>query len=185
MERPYPVFNPKSVNELFRGWLIHVHKCRDRHDLAARRCDTLRYVVGVPTITLTAIVGTSVFSTLGHEPDLPVKLLVGLSSVAAAVLAALQTFLDYPARAERHRAAAAKYKGLIHEIEQALCDDFSPSLREPKTVDRLRDRLADLEESSPVVPQRIYDHMEQRYQSFEFVPQAEKLITPLAVDQVQ
>src|SRR5438874_12714632 len=69
MGQPYPIFNPQSDDELLRGWLVHAHKCRDRHDPAARRCDTLRYAIGVPTITLSAIVGTSVFSTLGAKPE--------------------------------------------------------------------------------------------------------------------
>ena len=106
------------------------------------------------------------------------RLFVGILSVAAAVLAALQTFLDYPARAERHRIAAAKYKGLIHEIEQVLCREPHPESRDTTLIAGLRDRLADLEESMPVVPQHIYDHVEDRYQSFKFVSQALDLVTP-------
>ena len=181
MAQPYPVFNPHSDGELLRGWLVHAHKCRDRHDFAARRCDTLRYAIGVPAITLSAIVGTSVFSTLTQNQEMWVwvKLLVAFLSVAAAVFAALQTFMDYPARAERHRAAAAKYKGLIHEFEQALCPEPRSESRDAKLVAGLRDRLADLEESMPVVPQRIYDRVERRYQSFEFVSNALELVTPI------
>lgn len=179
MEQAYPIFNPESDDELLLGWLVHAHKCRDRNDLAARRCDTLRYAIGVPTIMLSAIVGASVFAALGQNPDLPVKLLVGFLSVASAVFAAVQTFLDYPARAERHRAAAAKYKGLVHEIEQVLCAKPHPESRDTKLIAGLRDRLADLEKSMPVVPQRIYDRIEQRYQSFRFVSKALELITPI------
>jgi len=86
--------------------------------------------------------------------------------------------LDYPARAERHRSAAAKYKGLIHEIEQALCREPDRQSRDAAQIAGSRDRLADLEESMPVVPQRIYDHVEDRYQSFKFVSQALDLVTP-------
>jgi len=175
MEQPYPIFNPHADDELLRGWLVHAHKCRDRHDFAARRCDTLRYAIGIPAITLSAIVGTSVFSALSQNQELRVKLLVLFLSVAAAVFAALQTFMDYPARAERHRAAAAKYKGLIHEFEQALWSDS----RDATLISGLRDRLADLEESMPVVPQRIYDRIERRYDSFKFVSTALELVTPI------
>lgn len=179
MEQPYPIFNPHSDHELLRGWLVHAHKSRDRHDFAARRCDTLRYAIGVPAITLAAIVGTSVFSALNQNQELWVKLLVVFLSVAAAVFAALQTFMDYPARAERHRAAAAKYKGLIHEFEQALWAEPRSESRDAKLISGLRDRLADLEESMPVVPQRIYDQVEKRYGSFKFVSSALELVTPV------
>ena len=178
MGQPYPIFNPQSDDELLRGWLVHAHKCRDRHDLAARHCDTLRYAIGVPTIMLSAIVGTSVFSTLGKSPEQLLKLLVGILSVAAAVFASLQTFMDYPARAERHRSAAAKYKGLIHETEQALCREPNRQSPDAAQIAGLRDRFADLEESMPVVPQRIYNQVEDRYQSFKFVSQALDLVTP-------
>jgi len=83
--------------------------------------------------------------------------------------------MDDPARAERHRAAAAKYKGLSHEFEQALWSDS----RDAKLISGLRDRLADLEESMPVVPQRIYDRIERRYDSFKFVSTALELVTPI------
>ena len=30
------VFSPHSVHDLVAGWLVHAHKARDRHELAAR-----------------------------------------------------------------------------------------------------------------------------------------------------
>ena len=32
-----PLFEPADTEELLRGWLLHAHKSRDRHDEAARR----------------------------------------------------------------------------------------------------------------------------------------------------
>jgi hypothetical protein len=67
---------------------------------------------------------------------------------------------------------------LIHEIEQALCREPHAQSRDAALITKLRDGLADLEESMPVVPQRIYDHIEDRYQSFKFVSKALDLVTP-------
>src|SRR6058998_688996 len=97
------LLEPANMQELLRGWLLHAHKGRDRHDDAARRYEGHRTGFGVPTIVLSAVVGTSVFASLGEQPAVWAQVSVGLLSMAAAVFSALQTFFDYPARAERHR----------------------------------------------------------------------------------
>lgn len=173
------IFNPHDTDELLRGWLLHAHKGRDRHDLAARRCDTLRYAIGVPTITLSAIVGTSVFSALGQSAGLLPQIFIGILSVASTVLAALQTFLDYPGRGENHRTAAAKYKTIIRELEQILTTPKNHiNHTKDDRIDKLRERFDRLEEDAmPVVPERIYDRVEDRYQSFAFVSNALDLAT--------
>jgi hypothetical protein len=161
---------------LLRGWLLHAHKGRDRHDLAARRCETLRYAFGVPAIALSAAVGTSVFATLGQNPAPFVQITVGLLSVASSVLISLQTFLDYAGRAERHRAAAARYKAMIRELEQVLTPE-TPATLPSAQMAGLRDRLDALEQDMPVVPERIYDRIQDRYESFGFVKTALELST--------
>ena len=45
------------------------------------------------------------------------QILIGLASVAAAILSSLQTFLGYSERAEKHRLAGAKYGALGRELE--------------------------------------------------------------------
>ena len=88
--QPKKLFEPANREELLRGWLLHAHKGRDRHDLAARRNDTLRYWLGVPTVILSAVVGTSVFASLGAQVDTSLKIVIGLVSITSAVLASLQ-----------------------------------------------------------------------------------------------
>jgi hypothetical protein len=112
------LFEPGSTEELLRGWLLHAHKGRDRHDEAARNYETFRYLLGVPTSVLATVAGASVLASWGKEP--PGSIAVGLLGIGAGVMAALQTFLDYAGRAERHRHVAVKYKSLIRELEQAL-----------------------------------------------------------------
>ena len=64
MSKPQKLFDPDSPAELLLGWLVHAHKGRDRHDLAARVYERGRYMLGVPTLIASTIVGTSVFSAL-------------------------------------------------------------------------------------------------------------------------
>jgi len=74
-----PIFEPDNPNELLRGWLLHAHKGRDRHDLAARRSDHQRYLIGIPATITAAIVGTSTFAALQ-------KTLIQRSRLSSAVL---------------------------------------------------------------------------------------------------
>lgn len=74
------IFEPDSVEELLRGWVLHAHKGRDRHDEAARQYEKYRYWPGIPVIALSAVVGTTVFASLGT-----VKIVVGLLSMASSV----------------------------------------------------------------------------------------------------
>lgn len=69
------LFEPANREELLRGWLLHAHKCCDRHELAARHNDTYRYWLGVPTIIFARVVGTSVFASLDAQVGASLKIL--------------------------------------------------------------------------------------------------------------
>src|SRR4051812_10822647 len=78
------------------------HRARDAqyaHHLAADRFERLNYRLGIPAVVFSTVVGTAVFATLQKEVDLRIKISVGLISVAAAILTALQTFMRFSERA--------------------------------------------------------------------------------------
>lgn len=170
-----PLFEPANTEELLRGWLLHAHKGRDRHDEAARRYQTLRFLLGVPTIALSAAVGTSVFASLNASPAAATAIAVGIVGIAATVFAALQTFLDYAGRAERHRVAAVKYKSVIRELEQALTGTLDRRDPRDEWFGELRGRLDSLEDTTPVVAQGIWERVEKTYARVDFVGTAQEL----------
>ena len=166
---PTEVFEPDDPNELLRGWLLHAHKGRDRHDLAARRCDQRRYLLGVPATIISAIVGTSTFAALQESPDRPLQLVVGVLAIVAAILASLQAFLDLGARAERHRIAGVRYKAVIRQLEQLGIGTIKGWALDAPVLSELRQRLDALEEEMPVVAPRVYDRIEAKYKDPAFV----------------
>lgn len=101
---------------------------------------------------LSAIVGTAVFGTLQIQPDLWIKVLAGLMSVAAAVLATLAASSQYQDRAERHRVAGAKYNAVGRAIEQILASP-EPDLA---ALDEIRDRLDVLAADMPHIPRSVH-----------------------------
>ena len=164
-----PIFEPDDTNELLRGWLLHAHKGRDRHDLAARRCDRQRYLIGIPATIAAAVVGTSVFAALDDSPSRPVQILVGVLAVLSAILASLQAFLNLGARAERHRIAGVKYKTVIRRMEQMGIGTIREVALDAPVLNELRESLDALEEEMPVVAPSVYDLVETKYRDTDFV----------------
>lgn len=170
------LFQPTEIAELLSGWLLHAHKERDRHDSAARRYEGRRFTLGSIAITLSATVGTSVFASLATSARAPwIAVAVGLVSVAATVLTALSTFLDYAGRAQRHRRAAANCKGIIHEIEEAFATMKSGGQIDSLWVQAIRKRFDLIETETPVVVSAVYDEIQQEYQTVHFVQKAADL----------
>jgi len=174
--QPKKLFEPANREELLRGWLLHAHKGRDRHDLAARRNNTYRYWLGVPTIVLSAVVGTSVFASLQTQVDASLKIVVGLISITSAVLASLQTFYNFASQAESHRVAGVKYKMLIRELEQVLTQPLGQLPDQADYLNDLRKRMDDLEVEAPVVPEGIYHQVEERYANVVFAEKVASLV---------
>jgi uncharacterized protein involved in exopolysaccharide biosynthesis len=164
------IFEPDNPNELLRGWLLHAHKGRDRHDLAAKRCDQQRYLLGIPATIISAIVGTSIFAALQQTSSSALtQIIIGSLAIIAAILASLQSFLDLGARAERHRIAGAKYKATIRRLEQLGIGTISGMRLDDPMLTEVRQSLDALEEEMPVVPPSIYDLVEAKYRDKVFV----------------
>lgn len=164
------VFSPTGVDEMLNGWLIHAHKCRDRHDEASRLYAKGQYALGIPSLVASTVVGSSVVSYLSAQTTPAVW--VAVLSIAAAVLAALQTFLDFAGRSDKHRSAGVKYKAAIRFLEQLKVRRSQGEEIPREELDHFRTALDALEESAPVVMPRIYDRVEKRYQDMKYVQEA-------------
>jgi hypothetical protein len=164
------VFSPVGSDQLLTGWLVHCHKARDRHDDAARRYAKGQFALGIPSLIVSTVVGTSVFAALSSK-EVP-QLWVGLLSILAAVLAALQTFMDFGSRSDKHRAAAVKYKSSIRLIEESLVQQKQGVALTKDEIEAIRTMLDGQEESAPVVMPAIYDNVEKRYKDMKYVADA-------------
>jgi hypothetical protein len=142
-----------TSEQVLDEWYQRVSVTQRAHYLSANHFGGRKYWLGIPAVVLTTIVGTSIFATLKDGPEPWLQILVGLASVAAAVLTSLQTFLGYAERAEKHRLAGAKYGALGRELEtlRAVSDGASK-----EQTDRVRERLDVLAIETPNNPQSIY-----------------------------
>ncbi len=139
------------------AWYRRARESQFAHYEAAARYVSLSRLLGVPSVLLSAAAGTTLFATLQEEGAPPgLRLAVGLITLCAAILTALQTFLGFGGLADKHRNAAALYGAVRREIEQHQA--LPPSSREgvQSAMAQLRGRLDEIASSAPDVPARTW-----------------------------
>jgi hypothetical protein len=90
-----------APEQVLEDWYQRVAVTQRAHYYSAEHFGARKYWLGIPAVVLSTLVGTSVFATIQTQPQLWLQIAVGLASVAAALLASLQTFLGYSERAEK------------------------------------------------------------------------------------
>lgn len=92
----------RTLEENAEGYFRYsVLKCNAHYDMAERYKNRHR-ALGLVVVLVSAIVGTSVFASLGKATQIWIQFFTGLLSVAAVVLAALQTFLGFAELQAQH-----------------------------------------------------------------------------------
>lgn len=121
---------------------------------AAAECASRGKLLGTATVVLSAVVGTAIFASLEGEPSTVLRIVTGLLSTAAAVAAALHTFLGYQERSAAHRQAAGRYGRLRRELESSELDEGAGSWDRVREVVR---QWNELDEAAPLVSRRVHD----------------------------
>lgn len=151
-----PIMSQINAQQVLDQWYERTSVVAVGHYRAALRYSRLHFGMALPTVGLSAIVGTAVFATLQQQSSFWLQFGVGAMSVLAAILTALQSTLRYQELAEKHRGAGAKYNAIGREIE--------PLRTNPETnaekIDDLRIRIDSLAFESPHIPQAVHEHMQ-------------------------
>lgn len=146
-----------DIRELLREWQVGVRIFHIAHSKGASYYSRMHMKLGIPVIVVTALVGTTVFATLGSSTLLFIQIGVGLLSVTAAVLASLQTFLGYGERSERHKLAAFKYGVLRRNIELFIATAPPDDAKLCSFAEDFKTKWDMADNESPAIPQRFYD----------------------------
>lgn len=111
------MMSQSNARQVLDQWYERTSVVAVGHYRAALRYSRLHFWIAMPTVALSAVVGTAVFATLQQQSSFWLQFVVGAMSVFAAILTALQSTLRYQELAEKHRGAGAKYNALGREIE--------------------------------------------------------------------
>jgi hypothetical protein len=145
---------PDDARALVLEWIRRARDSQVRHYTMADQLTARGRRLGLAVIAITAATGTSAFLSLVAIAVTPqMRILIGLTSLCAALLASLQTFLRYSERAELHRRAGARYGAVRRRLEAIhACDPFMHDLRD---IDIVRDELDFIAQNAPHVPRRM------------------------------
>ena len=155
-----------AVLDLLRDWQRRAAASAEANYSVAQRLARHNIRLGIPVVALTTLIGTSVFATLEENVAVEWRIVIGVLSALAAVLASLQTFLRFPERAEKHRAAGEQWAAVRREISQmlALHPTYLASRGDPKSyLDDLRRRMDEIAAQSPEMPDRDWARAQSRH----------------------
>jgi hypothetical protein len=143
---------PNNYDELVLAWIRRARESQFAHYEQATRLRRGSTLLGIPVIIITAIVGTTVFSSIAQATTSDnVKIVVGLLSVSASVLSSLQTFMKLSEKAEQHRVFGARYGGIRRKLEHIYAARESQPITS-QLLDYLNNDLNALAEEAPDVP---------------------------------
>ena len=141
----------ERTRQLLDDWHLRATAAQFGHQAQAEETRRKSIWLGLPVVIMTTLVGTSAFATFNEDSGPEAKILVGVISIAAAVLASIQTFLGYSQVAERHRIAATRYANARRTIEVAL------TRHDASAVDTIRGEMDKVGGASPQIGTKDWD----------------------------
>jgi hypothetical protein len=156
-----------QVMILVTDWFRRVRESQRVHYECGNHFSRLNYLLGIPTIALSVIVGTTVFASLDKQATGQLKIALGLVSITAAVLASLQTFLSFAERANRHRTAGAEYGAIRRTLEQLKTMPPQDEHELRRELDSIKKTMDELAKSAPNVPSALKTRIDNELKSRE------------------
>lgn len=160
-----PIYDFEEVPALMDGWQTHVARQRAIHEQSARRVQSLHYSLGVLAAVFASLAGSSaVVAWQTQTSNATLALVSALIASVASVLTGVVTFLDLGGRAERHRKAAADYKGALRQLEATSFKPTrldQPLKQESDVINQLQTTLRDIDASAPIPPRRIAERVDR------------------------
>jgi hypothetical protein len=158
-----------QVEHLLEDWHKRVYAAQAAHYASSDRFRMLNYVVGVPAIVFSSIVGTAIFA--GLEKDSPRTFVVAFASILAAILAGLQTFLRFSERAAHHATAADWYSAIRRDIEEIRHLPVEFRGKPKDCLDSVRKEMNRAAQDGPELSVRLWKREAKRFAVKE--PQAQ------------
>lgn len=145
---------PRDARALVINWIRRARESQIRHYTMADRLTAYGRRLGLAVIAITTATGTSAFLSLVATAVSPqLRIVIGMTSISAAVLASLQTFLRYSERAELHRRAGAQYGAVRRRLEALHAGN--PCMPDTRDIDIVRDELDHIAQNAPHLPRRV------------------------------
>jgi hypothetical protein len=147
------------------------------HYAAADWWRSVHLWIGVPTAILTGLAGAAIIGGPSEIWSIPVDLIFGLVAIAGAVSTAVMTFLGPEKRSNSHQTAADRYNVLKGHARRFYEIDVHRSFSDDELADRLEALVKerdDLNQSSPLIPERAYEKAKKGIEAGQAAYQADQ-----------
>src|SRR4029079_16080306 len=145
----------KAVMQRLFDWECRCAAAEEVHFDVAEELSRRNLFLGIPVVVLSAIVGTSLFASVsGDGVAVWIRIAAGTVSLIAGVLASIQTFLRFGARAEQHRVAAERWAAVKREIEKVRTLPSEQVGEANELLDDIKARMDQAADKSPAMPKR-------------------------------
>ncbi|MES5378664.1 MULTISPECIES: SLATT domain-containing protein [Mycolicibacterium] len=156
--------SPSPLTELLQELnrlRARAHRMSRAQFIASVRLRRAHLGIGIPTIVLSTVVGTALFSTFKDSASQSVVFAAACVASVTAVLSALQTFLRFSDRSSQH----SRYWAVFGEIKRELdglalkikCNLYGTPNLVVEQLDRLSTRFSTAIAECPPVRDRDYD----------------------------
>ena len=143
--------------EYFR---LRAHRRSRAHFLAAKRASNAHLWLGVPTMVLTVLVGSSIFISFMGELSILGRFVLGFLSLTAGILSTLQTFFKFSENSEKHSSSAAQYSALYRKLDLLKLSAETCNGSQSDYIEKFDELLTDwndVEAASLDVADELYD----------------------------
>jgi len=144
-----------AIEDLMDEWLRRVRRSEAIHRDAARYYNGINNRLGVGLVGLSTLIGAFVLATLESEVSYWVRVVLVLISLAAALMAVLQTLLRFPERAERHRVAGLAFGEIRRSIEGTRVKMRKGHALEDSQLESFRTAMDQASRQAPGVSARL------------------------------
>lgn len=157
----------EDVEVLLTDWFRRARESQFIHYECGVWFSRLNYLLGIPTIILSTAVGTAVFASFETSATGTQRIVVGLVSIIAAVLASLQTFLRFSERAEHHRMTGSGYGAVRRSLE--YLKTFPPNDEDAlkRAFEDVKEQMDALAREAPEVPSQMKKKLDKEVKNRE------------------
>jgi hypothetical protein len=130
----------------------------------------LNRTLGIASISLSAITGTTLFNQSASDPDATnsnILIGLGISSIASTILSGLKELLDLNSLITQNTNAARVNSSIVMDIDEQLNMDRADRLDGREFLKSIKDRKNSLIQNGPIIPSRQWKQVHRKIQSKE------------------
>lgn len=147
-----------DLHEILQQWKNGLRERQIAHWRISASFDRYSKFLGGSAAIFAALVGTGIIGGLANGTNFWGQAVFATLSLSSALLAALQTFLDYPTRSIAHATAAVEFGSIRRECELLLTEN-SDAATLPGRAQTLRTAWSEAEKKAPTLDQTIFNEI--------------------------